>query len=256
MSDPQGEDQPITDEQRKAVRKLMFALLRVHTPDIDETADIFEYRFIMPTGNVIIRFEPGDGFIDWAITTLDSVIRQTLDAATETLVREGKLSKDVAEHPKVKLSFHSKNPIEIAAWFAYITMQNLIPKMKSAFVELGVESRKILESIVIMGMEKSGFDQKTGFQIASIKDSMIQLSKELASKAQTTEKSHFLAFLYELCSKIEEPSQKRGRGRPRLPLADRRRPRRDALYSFQDERDRKARLGTVEETLSLLQLQA
>ncbi|HEX7771109.1 MAG TPA: transposase [Pyrinomonadaceae bacterium] len=40
------------------------------------------------------------------------------------------------------------------------------------------------------------------------------------NKAQTTEKSHFLAFLYELCSKIEEPSQKRGRGRPRLPLAD------------------------------------
>jgi transposase len=40
------------------------------------------------------------------------------------------------------------------------------------------------------------------------------------NKAQTNEKSHFLAFLYELCSKIEEPSQKRGRGRPRLPLAD------------------------------------
>jgi len=40
------------------------------------------------------------------------------------------------------------------------------------------------------------------------------------NKAQTTEKSHFLAFLYELCSKIEEPSQKRGRGRPRVGSAD------------------------------------
>lgn len=29
------------------------------------------------------------------------------------------------------------------------------------------------------------------------------------NQAQTTEKSHFLAFLYELCSKIEEPIQKR-----------------------------------------------
>ena len=38
MSDPQGEVQPITDEQREAVRKLMFALLRIHNPAIDEEA--------------------------------------------------------------------------------------------------------------------------------------------------------------------------------------------------------------------------
>jgi transposase len=40
------------------------------------------------------------------------------------------------------------------------------------------------------------------------------------NKAQTNEKSHFLAFLYELCSKLEEPIQKRSRGRQPLPLAD------------------------------------
>ena len=40
------------------------------------------------------------------------------------------------------------------------------------------------------------------------------------NKAQTDEKSHFLAFLYELCSKLEEPIQKRSRGRQPLPLAD------------------------------------
>ncbi len=38
------------------------------------------------------------------------------------------------------------------------------------------------------------------------------------NKAQANEKSHFLAFLYELCSKVEEPIQTKGR--PRLPLAD------------------------------------
>jgi transposase len=36
--------------------------------------------------------------------------------------------------------------------------------------------------------------------------------------AQTNEKAHFLSFLYELCSGIEEPAQTFGR--PRLPLAD------------------------------------
>jgi transposase len=38
------------------------------------------------------------------------------------------------------------------------------------------------------------------------------------NRAQQTEKSHFLAFLYELCSKVEEPIQTMGR--PRLPLKD------------------------------------
>jgi transposase len=38
------------------------------------------------------------------------------------------------------------------------------------------------------------------------------------NKAQTNEKSHFLVFLYELCSGIEEPVQTFGR--PRLSLAD------------------------------------
>jgi SWIM zinc finger len=40
------------------------------------------------------------------------------------------------------------------------------------------------------------------------------------NKAQTNEKAHFLAFLSELCSKVEEPIQKRSRGGQRLPLAD------------------------------------
>ena len=38
------------------------------------------------------------------------------------------------------------------------------------------------------------------------------------NKAQTNEKAHFLSFLHELCSTIEEPVQTFGR--PRLPLAD------------------------------------
>lgn len=47
-----------------------------------------------------------------------------------------------------------------------------------------------------------------------------QYTQEWSSynKAQTNEKAHFLAFLHELCSGIEEPIQTNGR--PRLPLAD------------------------------------
>ena len=38
------------------------------------------------------------------------------------------------------------------------------------------------------------------------------------NKAQTNERAHFLSFLYELCSGIQEPVQTLGR--PRLPLSD------------------------------------
>lgn len=40
------------------------------------------------------------------------------------------------------------------------------------------------------------------------------------NKAQKNEKSKFQLLLYELCKGIEEPLQEKGRGRPRLPLAD------------------------------------
>lgn len=38
--------------------------------------------------------------------------------------------------------------------------------------------------------------------------------------AQKNEKAKFQLLLYELCKGVEEPIQKRGRGRPRLPMAD------------------------------------
>src|SRR5215212_9129749 len=94
MSEPQGEVQPITDEQRQAVRKLMFTFLRAETPDLNEKIEIFEYNFIAPTGNITLRWEPGDGFIDWAIRTSDRVVRQTIEAAHKTLVDEGKVTEE------------------------------------------------------------------------------------------------------------------------------------------------------------------
>ncbi|HKP38187.1 MAG TPA: transposase [Pyrinomonadaceae bacterium] len=40
------------------------------------------------------------------------------------------------------------------------------------------------------------------------------------NRAQTHEKSELQALLYELCKNIPEPEQRRGKGRPSLPLAD------------------------------------
>lgn len=65
------------------------------------------------------------------------------------------------------------------------------------------------------------FDQETQTQTLTETVTVKKTYKQEWSsynKAQTNEKARFLAFLYELCSGIEEPVQTFGR--PRLPLAD------------------------------------
>jgi hypothetical protein len=182
MPEPQGEDQPITDEEREAVWKLLFEMLRVDDPTIDDSTKAFRYQFISPDATITITFEPDARFLNWAIRTSHRVIRETLEKATQTLLAEGKIDSDIASDPNLKMVFESKNPEGLAATFAYITMQNLIPKMKSAFAELGQESIKILEGIMFLGMERSGFDEKTGFQIPDMTKHLTDLSKDMAGR--------------------------------------------------------------------------
>ena len=202
MPEPLGENQPITDEQRQAVRKLLFDMLRASDPTLKDDTDVFQFQFIMPNGKVTINFEPGDEFLDWAIRTSDRVIRETLIAATNTLVTEGKIDSETASDPLVQIAFEKKNPEMFAASFAYVTMQNMIPKLKSAFSELALETIKIYEGIVFLGMERSHFDEHTGFQIPDLTKLLTTLSKDLAD----TRKKQLLKTI------------KRFTGEPRLEL--------------------------------------
>jgi hypothetical protein len=180
MPDPQRADQP-SDERRAAVRKRLIELLSSHDPTITQETEIFQFQFIAPTGNITLQFEPGTGFVDWAIRTSDRIANETIMRATETLVREGKLSPEVPEQAEVKAVFDEQTPDDAAVWLAYNAMRALIPKMISAFTELGIESAKMMESLVIMAMERSGFDEATGYQLPNIKTSMDQLSKDFAN---------------------------------------------------------------------------
>src|ERR1051325_441822 len=179
MPDPQPA--PISEERRVAVRERLIELLSRHDPSITQSTEVFQYKFVSPTGTVTLQFEPGNGFIDWAIRTSDRVTSATIKNATETLVREGKLPPEVPEQAEVKAVFDENAPDDAAVWLAYVAMRSLIPKMISAFIELGIESAKMMESLVIMAMERGGFDKATGYQLPNIKTSMEQLSKDFAN---------------------------------------------------------------------------
>jgi hypothetical protein len=179
MPDPQRA--PISEERRVAVRERLIELLSRHDPSITQSTEVFQYKFVSPTGTVTLQFEPGNGFIDWAIRTSDRVTSATIKNATETLVREGKLPPEVPEQAEVKAVFDENAPDDAAVWLAYVAMRSLIPKMISAFIELGIESAKMMESLVIMAMERGGFDKATGYQLPNIKTSMEQLSKDFAN---------------------------------------------------------------------------
>ena len=180
VREPLDENQPITAERREAVRTLLFQMLLANDPTLNVNAEIFRYQFTMPNGKVTIDFEPGDDFIDWAIRTSHRVVKETLERASEQLVAERKLSLEDAESYEVKTVIESETPEIVAASFAYVTMQNMIPKLKSGFYELGRESVKILEGIMFLSMKHSQFDEKAGYEIPSLTQHLADLSKELA----------------------------------------------------------------------------
>src|ERR1043165_4718623 len=71
--------------------------------------------------------------------------------------------------------------------------------------------------IVVQREHSDERETRTAIETSTVKKTYSQAWSSY-NKAQTNEKAHFLAFLYELCSGIEEPPQTNGR--PRLPLAD------------------------------------
>lgn len=181
MPEPKGETLPITPEQRKAVKHLLFQMLSADDPTLTEDKEIFRYQFTGPTGKVTIDFEPDDSFIDWAITTGQRVMKETLEQAALTLVSEGKLDSDIPSDPKVRLAYETKNPEVFSASVGYIAMQSMIPKLKMAFYELVRETEKIVEGIVFLGMKHSKFDEQTGFEIPDMNKHLADLAKELAN---------------------------------------------------------------------------
>ncbi|MGB9182195.1 MAG: transposase [Pyrinomonadaceae bacterium] len=77
---------------------------------------------------------------------------------------------------------------------------------------------RVIEQAKSTTVKKTGKRAKTIAEAAAIPRPTYKQEWTAYNKAQTNEKSHFLALLYELCKSIEEPIQENGR--PRLPLSD------------------------------------
>lgn len=160
MSEDQGELQPITDEQREAVWKFLFTQLSFHSPELDPDKRVFSYQFRAPTGNLTIRFDVSVGFLDWAVRTSERLVNTVIQSAFDEWIREANLDR--------KLIAESQTPNEIAGYLAYITMQGIIPKIKSGFYELSLESQQILKALIIRGIETSGVSEMKGIQMPNI----------------------------------------------------------------------------------------
>ena len=189
MPDEAG-DQPITDEQRKAVREFLFKLLTAHNPELDPKVTTLSYKFIAPSANVTINFEVDDGFLDWAIRTSKTLIVDVVQAAFDKTLEESNIDKTVAR----ELVLKTETPNEIAGYLAYITVQGIIPKIKYAFYELGQESRKIFEAIIVRGIEMSGVSEMKGIQMPDISEQVKELSKDFVGQRKKLLMAQINAF--------------------------------------------------------------
>jgi hypothetical protein len=185
MPDKPTGEHPITDEDRLAVRKLLIGMLQAENPELAEDTRIFRYQFITPTGNTGIDFEPGDGFIDWAIVASNRTITHALEEATDTLILKGTLSPETKTNPQVVRSIKSQNPHVVAAYFGYVTMMRLIEKIKVVFQELPRETETILENIILKAMKETGFTEQTGYEL-NIGERVDKYAREVAEHRKKT----------------------------------------------------------------------
>jgi hypothetical protein len=178
MPDDEGDLKPITDEQRKAVREFLVKLLTAHNPKLDPEVETLSYKFISPSANVTINFELDEGFLDWSIRTSHHLIVNVVQSAFDKMMVEAEIDKTVAN----KLMLTTETPNEVAGYLAYIAVQGIIPKIKSAFYELSQETQKIFEAIIIREIEVSGISEIKGIQMPDISEQVRELSKDFVGQ--------------------------------------------------------------------------
>jgi hypothetical protein len=173
------EDKGITDEQRAEVMRLLFDMLREYGVDIEEGTKVFKYTCIGTIGKVTIYFEIEKGFADWAIETSLSLWEGMLASIAEKLNAKGEL-KGVIEIPTA--DNHS------AALLAYFTTQGMLGKLENAFFELGLESEKVFEGLILTAMKEHPiFGKHFQAVLPNISEDVKALSKSMA-----TERRRFL----------------------------------------------------------------
>ena len=72
-----------------------------------------------------------DGFFDWALRTSSGLMNRQFTSAFETLVSQGKVERK----PGFSTDISSEHDDEIVGMFAFLAMEGMRSKLKSAFYE-------------------------------------------------------------------------------------------------------------------------
>src|SRR2546421_1262250 len=158
--------------------RLFFELLREHGINIQDGTRAFRYSFIGEIGTVVIIFDIGQGFADWAIETSHGLLERLFDSITEKLKAED----------EIKLQIGPQN--EYAALLAYFAMQGMTGKLQNAFFELGLESEKIFEAFVleVIKLHPTFTKRSNNIELPNISEDVKSLTKSMA-----TERRQFLS---------------------------------------------------------------
>lgn len=168
----------ITDEQRAEVIRLLFQLMRNNGEDIADDTEVFRYKFIGELGKITIDFEPGKGLVDWAFRTSHGLMLDMLEAAADKLISEGKLDGK----PEREVMAEVQDGEVMAAFFAFLAMEGMKGKLRSAIYELGLETERVFEGIILSAMKESKFPEKTGYELPKIAERVKELSKDIADE--------------------------------------------------------------------------
>jgi hypothetical protein len=181
-----------TEELRSKVKAVLFRLLRSNGTEITDETEEFAYEFTGEIGSVEIFFRIDAGFFDWAIRTSKALLDRRFQQVTDTLIAENKIRKNPSANRKDEYPQHEEHDAETAGLFAYLAMQGMKNKLRSAFYELGLETETVFEGFAQTATKY--IEERAGLGPPSIADGVRALSKTMADERKRFMMASIKAF--------------------------------------------------------------
>lgn len=181
-----------TDERRARVREVLFRLLRENGTAVTDSTETFVYEFTGEYGSIEVYFKIGPGFFDWSIRTSKALLERRYQRAIDTLLAEGKIAKNPLANVEDEYPQNEEHDAETAGLFAYLEMEGMRSKLKSAFYELGLETETVFEGFALAATKE--IEEKAGSKPPSMADEVRALSKTMADERKRFMMAQIKAF--------------------------------------------------------------
>lgn len=176
-----------SDERRAQVREVLFRLLQDNGTPVSDNTETIRYEIKGEYGAIVVFFQINPGFFDWALRTSLALSDRAFTSATDTLFKEGKIERvSEVDQPEPVLEVDAEQSLmqenEIAGFLAYLAVQGIPGKFKSAVFELGLETGKIFEAFIQKALKETDLIKATGYEPPNMVNEIKALTKRLASE--------------------------------------------------------------------------